>query len=161
MDYHDELDNSTASAEPEPDSIEQLMFVQELKLLGQGYGDWTTEMEIGIGAQGEYTPATYSPTQPRPLLHHHTHPNLNVVLHAPQVLLRAVPCMAHAPTDPLHAPRNGFHATSHVKHTGPPKYILYHFNQVFTPSFFVYLMGANFIGSGQNHSQIFRNVCHA
>ena len=60
-DYHNELDNGAASAEPEPDSIERLTFTQELELLGQGYGDWTTKMEIGIGAQGEYTPATYSP----------------------------------------------------------------------------------------------------
>ena len=39
MDYHDELYNSTASAEPKPNSIEQLMFMQELKLMGQEYGD--------------------------------------------------------------------------------------------------------------------------
>ena len=61
MDYHDKLDNGTASAEPEPDLIERLTFTQELELLGQGYRDWTMEMDIGIGAQGEYTPATYSP----------------------------------------------------------------------------------------------------
>jgi hypothetical protein len=34
MNYHDELDNSAASAEPEPDLIEWLTCVQELKLLG-------------------------------------------------------------------------------------------------------------------------------
>jgi hypothetical protein len=57
-----ELDNGTASAEPEPDSIEWLTLTQEFELMDQRRGDWAIEMEeMVLDPQGEYTRAMYSP----------------------------------------------------------------------------------------------------
>jgi hypothetical protein len=64
----DELKSGNPSAEPKPDSIQQLTFMQELELLGQGCGDWADEMEMemALEPQGEYMEPNYSAPPPAP-----------------------------------------------------------------------------------------------
>jgi len=68
FEYTHELECGTTSAEPGLHAIGRLTLAQELELLGQGCGDWATEVneELGIRSLGEYVQTTYSPAPAPP-----------------------------------------------------------------------------------------------
>jgi hypothetical protein len=151
--HHDEPDDGAIRAEPDHDAIEpltdELVFPRDLE------GDWAEDMneEMGYNLQGEYRPATYSPSPPPPSptpwypplppTTRHRRPRTN---YTPNHAWYNPPCTPYMPRRPLSCPythprrtqrppceiRTGhvtemrrvcFRATTHAVHPRPPLYI--------------------------------------